>query len=86
MKFMQNAVLFLISQGYTQGATKTTENNYQKGSIEIVLYERSFIYRRVFEDCVFIQSHYPDATLKRLKIVTMKQSKSNGSLQKDKGN
>ena len=84
MEFMQNAGSFLISIGYTQGFTKTTENNYQKGFIEIVLFKTNFIRRRIFQGRVFSQHSFDNATLRRLKIVTMKQTKSNVSFKKDK--
>ena len=72
MEFTQNAGLYLISQGYTQGATKTTSNNYQKGRIEIVLHETSFIRRKIFDGRVFSQINFKNADLALLKKVIVK--------------
>ena len=72
MEFIQNAGLYLISQGYTQGATKTTSNNYQKGTLEIILYDKSFIRRKVFQDEIFSQINFKNADLALLKKVIVK--------------
>lgn len=72
MEFSQQASTFLLSIGYIQGATKSTENNFQKGRVEFVIYEFSFIRRKIHDGRIFSQINFKKADLELLKKVTDK--------------
>jgi len=67
MEFSQQGKAYLLSEGYTQGATKTTENNYQKGRVEVVVNETSFEHRQIVAGNVAYKVFFKDAELYQLK-------------------
>jgi hypothetical protein len=63
----------LLANGFTQGGTKTTENNFQKGTIEIILNDSSFIRRKVHRGDIFSETNFKNADLALLETVISKQ-------------
>ena len=73
MEFKQEAKNYLLSQGYTQGATKTTDNNFQKGMVELVINDTTFECRRVVAGNILSRNEFKRADLVLIKKAISKE-------------
>jgi hypothetical protein len=60
---------YLLANGFTQGGSKTTENNFSRGTIEIVLLENGFEHRKIIAGSVAYRTPFIKPELYQLKQV-----------------